>query len=432
MQNASRETAPKKLLIPALLVLFLGAAVRLWYVQWNPETFQNGLGCYGDTFVYADLASNLAEHGVFSQARTTPRAPSAYKPPGYPLFLAGLMHGGIDRPREIRVVQGLADSLSALFVFGAAWALTRRVRAATVAGVLIALSPYNVHFARALLSDWLGSTLFAAFLAVLCLAAARRSLPCLLAAGVAMGATILTRPAMLLYPFLAAGALPFAWAGTWRRRLGSGLVLLLATGIVVGSWTVRNFVTLRRVIPVSAGGMAVGLVQGTWETAGNWDWATVPRDTFDSDAEHREIQRLVTRYPAVAYAGQMDELRQINAALKKAAWKRIRRDPVRYVRLCAGRFPLLWWFHSVHMYLDTHPDGRFMIPLAIGWLLSLALVRRQGGLYALLWLTPVYITLMHLPAHCESRFSLPAIPALCILAGCVTVRRRDPSAVSDR
>lgn len=413
---------PKRLLIPALLVLLLAVGARLWYVQWHPETFQGGMGCYGDSFVYADLAANVAGHGVFSQAHGEPRAPSAYKPPGYPVFLAGLLRLGVDTPRQVRVVQGLADSLAAVFVFCAAWACTGRLRAAIVAGALMAVSPCNVHFARALLSDWLGSTLFAAFLAILFVAAARRSLPGLLAAGVAMGITILTRPAMILYPFLAGAVLPFAWTGTRRHRLGGTLVFLLATGITVGAWTARNYSALRRFVPVSAGGMAVGLLQGTWETAANWDWTAVPRDAFDSEEEHRQIQRLVIRYPAIAYSGQMDELRQVNAVLRKAALKRIRQDPVRYLRLCAGRFPLLWWFHSVHMYLDTHPDGRFMIPLAAGWLLSLGYIRRRGGLVALLWLTPVYITLMHLPAHCESRFSLPAIPALCILAGLVADR----------
>jgi len=413
---------PKRLLIPALLVLLLAVSTRMWYVQWHPETFQGGMGCYGDSFVYADLAANVAGHGVFSQAHGEPRTPSAYKPPGYPLFLAALLRLGLYTPRQVRLVQGLLDSSAAVFVFCAAWALTRRALSAVVAGALMAVSPYNVHFARALLSDWLGSALFAAFLAILFLAAARRSLPGLIAAGAAMGITILTRPAMILYPVLAGGLLPFAWAGSRRRRLGSTLVFLLATGITVGSWTARNYVVLRRFVPVSSGGMAVGLLQGTWETAANWDWTAVPRDAFDSEEEHRQIQGLVMRYPGIAYSGRMDELRQANAVLKKTALKRMRQDPARYLSLCAGRFPLLWWFHSVHMYLDTHPDGRFMIPLGLAWLVSLGFIRRRGGLFVLLWLTPVYITLMHLPAHCESRFSLPAIPALCILAGCVTVR----------
>lgn len=412
----------KRLLIPALLVLLLAVSTRLWYVQWHPETFLGGMGCYGDSFVYADLAANVAGHGVFSQAQGEPRTPSAYKPPGYPLFLAALLRLGLDTPRQVRLVQGLLDSSAAVFVFCAAWALTRRIRAAIVAGALMAVSPYNVHFARAILSDWLGSALFAAFLAILFLATARRSLPVLLAAGVAMGITILTRPAMILYPVLAGALLPFTWAGTRRNRLGSALVFLLATGITVGAWTARNYAALRRFVPVSSGGMAVGLLQGTWETAANWDWTAVPRDAFDDGEEHRQIQRLVMQYPGIAYSGQMDALRQANAVLKKTALKRMREDPARYLGLCAGRFPLLWWFHSVHMYLDAHPDGRFMIPLGLAWLMALGFIRRRGGLFVLLWLTPVYITLMHLPAHCESRFSLPAIPALCILAGCVTVR----------
>jgi hypothetical protein len=77
---------------------------------------------------------------------------------------------------------------------------------------------------------------------------------------------------------------------------------------------------------------------------------------------------------------------------------------------------MLWWNHSKRIYLDPDPEGVWIYPFLVGWLLSLLFIRGRVVTLLPIWLFPIYITLLHMPVHVEPRFSLMAFPALCIAA----------------
>ena len=404
----------------ALGILAFAIATRLVYVLAFPVTFRNGFGCFGDTHTYLTLAHNLGKHHVFSQSLQPPFVPSAYKPPLYSAFLAGLFQLGITSPASIRVVQAVLGGFSALFVFLSAWWITGRRIEAVCAGLLAALCPYMVHYTRNLLSDWLGVFLFSAFLAVTVRSLVHKRAHLAALAGLLLGLTILVRPVML--PFALGSGILYLCTRQWRlrQRIVAASLCVLTCAAVVGVWSARNYAVLGKFVAVSAGGMPVGLLRGTWETEKNWSWTAVPEEFFTTTDEETYAKKLVESYTLAADKGDMGFLFRLNKQLKALAFKRIGEAPERYLSLCVGRLPILWWNHHIPMYLEQDPPGGFVYLYLVGGLLALPLLRfsryRRGPM-VLLFMVPVYVTLMHLPAHCEPRFTLPAMPALSILAG---------------
>ena len=114
----------------------------------------------------------------------------------------------------------------------------------------------------------------------------------------------------------------------------------------------------------------------------------------------------------------MAELFELNAEFKRMARARIKADPWHYAGLWFKRLPLLWWHHDIQMFYDLDPPSTYALVCLAVSLLALLLVRESGRGLVFLWVIPIYVTVMHIPVHCEPRFTLPAMPALAVLCGC--------------
>ncbi|MEJ2690210.1 MAG: glycosyltransferase family 39 protein [Deltaproteobacteria bacterium] len=399
-------------------IFLVALAVRLLYIAVLPVHFRNGWGCFGDTHSYFTLAYNLNAHHVFSQSLHLPLKPSAYKPPLYPFLLAGFFRIGLLSPHAIRLAQGALGSLSAVFVFLGTWWMTGRRADAVIAGLLAALCPYTVHYTRNLLSDWLGVVMFAAFLAMTVKALTQGKIPQAAASGLLFGLAVLVRPALLLFAPVLIAVYLLGWRGKWRQRLLAAALMTMACIMVVGLWTARNYRVCGRGFTVWSGGMSVGLLRGTWETAENWSWTLIPRQDFNNSAAWVHATRLVEEYSSAAADGRMEDLFRLNEGLRQLAYHRIKEHPLRYLSLSIGRLPILWWNHHIEMYHERDPQGAFIFLYLIGWILALPmLLRKPCGAAFLVLLVPILVTVIHLPAHCEPRFTLAAFPALCMASG---------------
>jgi 4-amino-4-deoxy-L-arabinose transferase-like glycosyltransferase len=407
------------LLLPLVLALLVAASVRQAYIHFKPVQRRDGIGCYGDSYVYLHAARNLARSRQYSlTTKGKALEPTCFKAPLYPAFLAVLIALGAGDHDTFRSVQGFADSVSVVFVFMGSWLIFRRRSAALAAGLLMALSPFNIHYSRALLSDWLGSTLMAA--ALMCLAAglARRRHLYLLASAAITGLAVLTRPAVMLFPLAVAPFIVFAFPGRrWQARLGSAIAYLLVFASVVGVWTLRNYRVSGHFIAVAVSGLPEGFLRGTYETPQNWDWLDVPAGFVPDPEERERIAEMFSTQQWLIPHGTIDDFVDNGEKMEELAWERIQRDWRRYLGLCLSRVPMLWWNHSKRLYLEADPGGLWALPFLIGWLLSLLFLRGRIVTFLPIWLFPVYVTLVHVPLHVEPRFSLVAFPALCIAAG---------------
>jgi hypothetical protein len=214
-RNDGRKPPMNGLAPLLVLTLLVVICARLAYIDARPVEYRDGVGCYPDTYAYLHAARNLATAGQYSTTTTSKElVPSCYKPPMYSVFLAAQLLLGVEQYDTFRIVQGFLDSLSAVFVFFAAWFLFRRRSTALAAGLLMALSPFSIHYSQALLSDWLASTLMAASLMCLVFGLARRRPGWLVASAAVAGLAVLTRPAAILFPLVVAPFVFFAF----RRR----------------------------------------------------------------------------------------------------------------------------------------------------------------------------------------------------------------------
>jgi len=136
-------------------VVVHGAAIAFVYArQGRIDAYAfNSLDC-GE---YYTIASNLVEHGTFSQSESPPLLPDTWRTPGYPLLLAGVMLVPGNSPAALILVQHLLAILSVLLVFQIA---SRRLRppAAFAVGLICLLEPYHLFY-----SFWLLNAIFFTF-----------------------------------------------------------------------------------------------------------------------------------------------------------------------------------------------------------------------------------------------------------------------------
>ena len=342
-------------------------ALRLFF-------FLNFPAVTDDSRIYANLASNWMQHGVYGQMRGGQAekqiVPTDTRLPGYPAFLAGIFWlFGAGNFKAVMLTQILVDLGTCLIIAD----LARRTvseRAARIAFVLAALCPFLANYASAVLTETL--EIFFTALALDCAAAAlnrmygaraeSRAQPgaleqtcCRLwaATGAAIAACILLRPD----GGIALAAMAFYLAIlAWRHRTSrTNMAATLVAGIIVvvialaplAPWTIRNFRTLHHFQPLApryANETDELVPRGFNRWVKTWiaDYASVeetywnvPGDKIDpeklpSRAIDDPAQRDETLAVIADYNLSQDMTPELDARFGKVAADRIRAHPVRY------------------------------------------------------------------------------------------------------
>jgi 4-amino-4-deoxy-L-arabinose transferase-like glycosyltransferase len=254
-------------LVPVVVAL----ALRLAFVAATPDY----LPLRHDDSIYDRMSCQIREQGLFPPYRQATRVqPSAYRPPVFPYFLAGIrtLTGCTPAQRPTtksawpRIVGAL---LGAALVAMVAWLGARwwNRGAGFAAGMITAVFGAAVIVDSQLLSEGL----FALLLVTAVLAAMRardcagaRRLWWAAVAGLTVGLAALTRSnGALVIPVLAAGV----WVGRprWRwRAVATPVVVLLVAALTIAPWSLRNLRDLHAFIPISdeAGGTLAGTYNG--------------------------------------------------------------------------------------------------------------------------------------------------------------------------
>ncbi len=175
-----------------LVTTLAGLALRLFFFIYFPTVTD-------DSRIYADLASNWLQHGIYGQTQLAQVVATDTRLPGYPAFLAGIFWlFGMGNFKAVLLAQILLDMATCLIVAD----LARRVvcdRAARIAFVLAALCPFLANYAAAALTETL--EVFFTALALDCAATAlnraqegEAGAKLWAATGAAIAACILLRP----------------------------------------------------------------------------------------------------------------------------------------------------------------------------------------------------------------------------------------------
>jgi 4-amino-4-deoxy-L-arabinose transferase-like glycosyltransferase len=188
-----------------------------------------------DEVEYIDLASRLAA-GEGYVDETGARV--AYWPAGYPALLSWVfrLSGG---PSEVGAVAlQIALGIATCLLLSVVGSRVVGSGAGRLAGLLLALYPTHVMYSTLRLTEPLFTLLMLGALGILSLARQPGVIPAIVA-GLVLGAAVLTRPLIVLLPFV----LPLLLATKGQRRgraLSTAFLVLLTALLTVSPWLWRN------------------------------------------------------------------------------------------------------------------------------------------------------------------------------------------------
>ncbi len=376
---------------PKLTVLLAALAVRLIYVlvqvKWR---FFNVTLLAPDSERYLSLARNLLHNGMFSYDG---RVPTAADVPGYPLFLAGFLALCGENLILLYLLQALLSWLTVVMVY---W-MARRLwseRAGLWAMLLAAMYPMGFVYAASPLSDVLYAFLAVALLTLYVCWGGKPWGG--LAAGLAGGAAVMTRP--ILGCFLAFLALAQL---LHRATVKKGLFLALGVLLVASPWVWRNAQAFGRFIPLSSrGGFEFYLgnaPDSSGGSGGNLAW--------QSDV----------KVPPGPAAGQSESA--WSAQLCALAVQGLRENPGLALARLPGKIWNMWrptwegssWRNWIFL------GGTYLVMAVLALYAALSRRTRQGA--GLLSAYVLYHVVVHAVIFGIIRYRVPVEPALCALAG---------------
>ncbi len=437
----------RRWLLAILAIAALHAAFYIWYQR--PDWYSH----WSDQDGYRKLGAALATTGRFTRyPESAAYVPEVIRTPGYPAFVALVyIVAGI---HQLPVT--VAQAFLFLAICALVYAMGREIAgsgialAAATATALYAPLPY---FAALVVTETY-ATLWCTIAIWLCLRARRdHKLTTAVAAGVAMSATALVRPAFALMTFFMFGALAIAYPG--RRQMRNWAIGLAASCLTLTPWLAYNYIYLHRITMSPGGGLGRAIFESSWQ--GKWsgrvqdELTNIADATWDRPLLDRQVQTLAEAQhadpePMLAYVHQWQDIRRIwteptesvariNARMladdeyMRVGIDNVRGDPIGHLerRLTRGLFTL-WAAEIPIRYSDIDALPTIVIRLiwsvqaaivALGAIGVWALARGGRGGDALLLATPaIYITAVHLPLLTEARQSLPAYPTVVLLATC--------------
>jgi len=366
---------------PAILLFLLALALR------GPWFAGSALPLGGDEVAYHALAVRLAEGKGFVDDSG---APTAWRTPGLPAVLSLIYRVMGPDPGVARVILVVVTSLTEPALYTLAFLLFQRREIAFLVGLSWVALPTSRHLAGALLGEPLAALFVTLGLLLAVLAVPRRSILLAGAAGLLLGYAVLIR--VFLLPMLVG---PLAWFVT-RRAWRLPAALLVATGVILGAWGVRNAL---RMGTFTLSTQTAGVWQGNnaW-TRGSWPGNFTPQREF-----------LAGKYPNFS---QLDEVGRSRVFVREAL-NEIMSNPGRTLWLLPRKI-LIFLSPSSYLGFDWLYAG--LLPFSLLGAVHLA---RQPGYRHTLWLlgVPVLgVLAVCLVVFGDPRFRHPVDPVMVVLA----------------
>jgi 4-amino-4-deoxy-L-arabinose transferase-like glycosyltransferase len=390
LQDNTRRRSLLAAVFIAALILRLAAALSM------PEGIS-----WEDGIEYDSYAASLQKEGAYLNAWGYP---SAYRPPGYPVFL---LLSGRDST-AVRMVQSVAGAITVLLVYLAAVTFLGRLES-FLAASLTAIYPLYIYAAGTFYPVVLLTLLLSGSFILLIRGRREDSSTKLLLAGVLAGIMALTKgsclPAFLLATlWLAVGKAPF------RYRLRRAAVFLLPVLIITGGWGVRNYRALGSFRPLSTNSgynFWLGNYPGVSPETGNRKVPGQREEELAIREEHR---------------GEI----KLDRAFFDRGLEYVREDPGRFVTLTLAKALNLFRLYPSPMTRELKLWEKLAAALSYGPVLILALffllstVRRSSEARLILLILAGYAA-AHAPFISKVRLRLP-VDFLLIISACGGIR----------
>ncbi len=434
---------------PVLLVLLVASGVRLVALAaaadaiplLDERTYTQRAHALLDGRGFLGSYQSWVRHptGMLSEL---PQYPGAWQPPGQTVLMAGVMALSGRSVLAVKLVQVVLSTLSVALVYalGRAWF---GARAGLAAAWLAALYPNLIAFSHYLWSETL--FVFWLLLALVALTRSREEPPGVgdaVLGGVALGLGALTRGTLFLFLPVLAAWLVWAHRRRWRLALGRAALAVAVATLLIVPWSVRNtalhggFVWIDTNAPYNlwrGNGPDTFAHRNDPSTARyRWPLSGIPIAPVDN----RTGRRLVDEARRALGTDTPTDLEIIGHA-RDAAWASIRSDPATFLRRVPIRLVDLW---NPSSFLVRHVGvGAYgAVPAGLAALLVWAailsylvvvalaaagawLARRRPETWLVLGFAAT-VSGISAVAFGLTRFRLPVVPLLMVLAGLALAR----------
>lgn len=379
------------------LILFCALAIRIGYVL----SLENKV-FWVDEVEYLQLSEKITSGaGYVDEAGN----PTAFRPVGYPMFLAALRLVGIQSLGALRIVQCLIGAATVYLIYLLAMLIYNK-RTALVAGAIYAVYPYFVFLPGTILaSTWFGFLLVAATL-IFVKGLMLENKWLILSGGLVMGYATLVRPSALLLILPVILWLIVNIIDRKKALSYSAAVLILFTAVVV-PWMARNYQQLGTFGLSTNGGRNLWLGNNertTPHTGSNLPPSKEIEMKLKTAKTEREKDEIYSQ-AAIAYI-KNHPLRTAELFLKKAFyfW---RWDPSPTTEGYVHQNRLHWWVSVLSF-------GPIFVMALIGFFYS---PKNTKKILLLFVFYAAAFTLLHAVYFPKVRFRLPIDQFLIVMAG---------------
>ena len=419
-----------------IALLVLAALLRLGVICWKPESLAE------DRDLYWGIAQRLAAGDGF--ANPDWGHPTAYRPPLYPLLLAGILWIG----GGVKLLAAVQIGLSVATV----WMTSRIGRVlglnsnALLAAALVAINPLLIQASALAMTEALCACLLTALLLV-SVATRPEAWPHRWGIGVLFGLAALCRPTIWAFAVLASVVgiwSLFRRSPTEARRdtikvLLGWLVIATTCGLTVAPWVIRNLKVFDEpIVTTTHGGYT--LLLGNNDEAYQAEIVETSGKPWDSrtwqESMGREFQEdcWKTAFLQTSFSERREPLRDRWMSDRARTW--VRQHPREFVELCWLRVKRFWSLIPGGSDAGSLPKvARWGVAVFFG----VELLAAAFGLWRLrrdewrrwwpLVLLVVSFALVHVVYWSNLRMRAPVEPVLALLAARGFVRRPiEPSA----
>ena len=412
-QAAPSSQAPPGRSLAVLTAVAL--ALRVAYLLLEPAC-----ALTGDEPSWIEIGRRIGRPAV---AFSPLRSDLVFYPPVYPYFVGALFRAF----GTMRAVLWAQVVLGALLVpvVGRAGALAFGRRAGLLAAAITAFYPELLWYPAHYWSETLFLLLLWGAIERTLAADARGSRGTAAVAGLLWGLATLTRELSLyLVPIVALWMVwPRAGAGGPPRArtirdltpaMGRAAVLVLATVLTVAPWTIRNAIVLRAFIPVSTmGGLNLWQGNTTLTHLQIYEVLATKGGAVEQDRYCREMARetIAARQPAWIFEKLVEQMPEFWKAGSEVLDHLVGREacgPLPAARLVSIELLVVLPYLAVL--------GLFLV--------GLVRLRFSGAAWLLLLLLAAY-NAAHVVAYATTRFRLPVLPIVFMVAAALVVGRRE-------
>jgi 4-amino-4-deoxy-L-arabinose transferase-like glycosyltransferase len=354
----------------------------------------------GDSGGYLRIAANLANGNGFSGATQPPYDPEVFRPPMYPLFLAGLMRLGLD-VYGIVVVQIVLYITAIQIAMRTTLAVTGNRLAAGLLGLLMAANPALVRWTVSVTAEALCTTLFCLVAWCIVRDLHQATWSNTITLGISIVALFLTRVTyVVLVPLVIGVSMLTSWKVGRLRYAG---VLAMIVLVPAALWIGRNL----SVMPSEFHPFGIGSGMALWGRA---------VELQEASQERRTALIVSNRDYQVAHDGTGPALQaKADADLFRAASEVIRFRWTEFVRMTVFLIVFREWVErydpelpTAVLWVATVGSGTL---LGMGYV-GIVLIRSRWTLALPLAVLCFGVAAVHAPFATEARYTAPVRPIL--------------------